>query len=174
MVEFEIPNKVISNVLKVGGVLIVLVMVATLIKPSITGNVVNRMNELNENLTTCMTELADANDLSQSQDEAITVMTSDVANLTALYESCSTDLENKTGEVAYLKGELKDIDRSFENLQIDLNVTKDNYRYLAEFAAKAKCCIQNTLDDMQYDSYDIEANTISCQENNNGEYTLEC
>jgi hypothetical protein len=174
MVEFEIPDKLISNVLKVGGVLIVLVMVATLIRPSITGNVVNRMNELNENLTVCTTALADVSALAETQEEAISVMSSDVSNLTELYQDCSVDLSNVSGEVAFLRAEIENTERVFENMEIALNETENDYRDLAEFAAKAKCCQLKVLDNPDIDSYDIQSNKIVCQVDSDGEYTLEC
>lgn len=174
MVEFEIPDKWISNTLKVGGVLIVLVMVATLIKPSITGNTVARVNQINANLTQCSSQLATTRDELETQRGLNNVLNEDIANATSMYTSCAAQLKEST-DLATNKTRLADrLSSRYEYTLIELNETQVDYAELAEFAARAKCCVQNTLNDMDYDSYDIKSNAITCQDSNDGKFTLEC
>ena len=181
MVQFEIPDSWISNSLKIGGILIVLVMVATLVKPSITGNVVSRVNELNANLTECSANLRDAKAEVNSTNDALSVLSENLQDTTALYDECveglsetQNVLDNRTDELDVMKDNYSSLSMKFDNLEDELNTSSDDYDDLAEFAAKAACCPKRLLDDPNINSYNIKDNTVKCLADSEGSFTLEC
>ncbi|MFW5852903.1 MAG: hypothetical protein ACOCUR_02640 [Nanoarchaeota archaeon] len=183
MVEFEIPDKWISNILKVGGALIVLVMVATLIQPSITGNVVSRVNTLTSELNVCSAKLNETKGLLDSAEEAVFMLTGDISELNSQFYSCSynlnvtkSSLDNKTSKIESLEQNLTRMDQKLKILSEEYNRSSSDYLSLARYAAEKWCCVKQFLDNPSIASFDIDRgeNEILCRESSSGEYDLEC
>lgn len=177
MVEINIPNSWISNALKVGGVLVVLVMVATLIKPSITGNVVNRMNELTVNLTECSESLYTAQEELAANELMINNLQIDIGDISDQNNDCQTKYEavrvidsQKTDELADLHSAFDTLDRKYADVLEKVNRSDSEYKELAEFAARVKCCIWP----FEEESYDLEDNAVTCRTGSKGEFALDC
>lgn len=180
MVDFSIPDTWISNTLKIGGVLIVLLMVATLIKPSITGNVVNRVNELNTNLTICTDSLSQANGELSANNELISSLQEDMGNMTAELNQVNSERE---GLIAERDGYLSKLTETQEALDVltrvhgflvlENNDTVEAFKTMSDFAASVLCCPQRFTNN-NIDSYNVVKNKIKCEVNGDGDYTLEC
>ncbi len=182
MVEFEIPDKVISNILKVSGALIVLVMVATLIRPSVTGNVVNRINLLSSDLSSCELELNKTKQLLWSSEDTVAMLTTDISAVNSQFYSCSFQLNNSLSLQKNLTSRYEVLQESHEGLSEDyvtlssnFNESEEAYLELASFAAQKWCCVRK-VDNPDINSYDIsrQNNEIVCRESNRGDYTLSC
>ena len=182
MVEFEIPDKVISNVLKVGGALIVLVMVATLIRPSVTGNVVNRINLLSSDLSVCELELNETKQLLWSSEDAVEMLTMDISAINSQLYACSSKLNTSLSVHQNLSAQHESLETSYAKLSEDYATLSANYNSsevayleLAQFAAQKWCCVRK-VDNPDINSYDIsyQNNEIICRESNRGDFRLSC
>lgn len=179
MVELDIPDKWISNILKAGGILIVLVMVGTLIRPSITGNVTNRMSSLDVELRECYTALNQTEEQLEDTDGLVSTLSDDVSNLTHQYHDCTADLKELDSEYANLTEDHESLRANHSDLQDEhLNLTDmyedamDDYESLADSMAIDTCCDKSP--DVEYESYEIIDNSIVCRTEEKGDFELEC
>ena len=179
MVELEIPDSWISNVLKAGGVLIVLVMVGTLIRPSITGDVTNRLGLLDADLQTCYYELNQTTARLEASEDVIDSLSKDVSNLTHQYYDCAAELSefnmsmsNITEDYELLESELELLEDFHKNLTEDYYDLEDDFLSFADNMARDACCGRSP--DVDYGSYDINDYSIDCRTEDNGEYELAC
>ena len=191
MVEFEIPDKWINNTLKVGGGIIILLMVATLIRPSVTGNVVNRLSILNDDLMLCYNELNETSALLLSSDQAIEILSDDISDMTGSLYECSDNLNATNYELESLSDmydsladelnlvtlDYEMLSSDYESLLSDYNRSTLGYIELGKFAAEKWCCINRIVsNNPDIDSYDIltRDNEILCRESGRGTYELTC
>lgn len=179
MVEFEIPDRWISNALKAGGVLIVLVMVGTLIRPSITGDVVNKANLLNSDLRECYSDLNQTEVRLGETNLLVDSLSDDVSNLTDQYYSCSEELNesdlnlsNMTSEYETIEDDLNETSEAYDNLTEDHEELSDDFREFSDSVARDSCCGRSP--DVEYGSYDLVDDSIDCRTEDNGQYELSC
>lgn len=182
MVKFEIPDSLISNILKAGGALIILVMVATLIRPSVTGNVVNRLNLMTTDLSNCELMLNETTSLLESSEDAIFMLTSDISAINSALYSCSynlnlskTALTIKNEEHSTLEKRHSDLLEKHKILTEEYNRSSNDYMELAKFAAQKWCCVRK-VDNPDIESFDIivRDNQVVCREFNRGSHQLSC
>ena len=191
MVEFEIPDKWINNTLKVGGGIIILLMVATLIRPSVTGNVVNRLSILNDDLMLCYSELNETSALLVSSEQTVEMLSFDISDMTRSLYECSDNLNTSNYELSSISSsydslademELLTLDyeilsADYASLLDDYNRSTSDYVELGKFAAEKWCCINRIVsNNPDIDSYDIltRDNEILCRESGRGTYELTC
>ncbi len=179
MVELEIPDNWVSNILKAGGVLIVLVMVGTLVRPSITGNVTNRMNVLNADLQQCYTELNSTDERLEDTSALVDTLSADISNLTHQLHDCAAELyfaednlTNVTDSYESLKIEFEKLDELNDNLTERKDEIMDVFREFADSVAVDICCGRSP--DVEYESYDITDESVDCRTEDNGEFELHC
>ncbi len=181
MVQFEIPDKWISNTLKVGGLMIVLFMAVTLIRPSLTGNVVNRVNTMSTELSECRSELNSTEVRLESTDLLVGNLSDDVSNLTHQYYDCAEQLnhtrtvyEEADSEIDLLESNYSELVERYENVTEEHSQTLEDYSELVDSSAHATCCINIGDDDTIIGSYDVVDNNITCRTGSRGEYNLSC
>lgn len=179
MVEFEIPDKWISNALKAFGVLIVLVMVGTLIRPSITGNVVNKVNLLNNDLRECSSALNQTENRLEETNVLVDSLSADVSNLTDQYYSCADklydyrfNLTNITSDYEALESNFTELSEEHENLTEEHEGVVEEFNRFADSIAKDSCCGRSP--DVVYGSYDLVDDSIDCRTEDKGQYELSC
>ena len=179
MVEVEIPDKWISNILKAGGVMIVLIMVGTLIRPSITGNVTTRVATLDTELKGCFNVLNQTEIALYDTELVIDSLARDISNLTHQNHACieelyyaQNNLSNATGEYELLNQEFRELRQLYINLTKVHEDTVDEFMGLSDSLAVDVCCDRSP--DVEYGSYDIRNNFVTCRTEDNGDYELKC
>jgi hypothetical protein len=86
MVDIHIPNKIIANVFKIGVLVVMVVMVANFLKPSLTGSLIKDIEYLNSSVTSCKQVVDSQNTKIDMLNSTVNRVTVDLENTSARYD----------------------------------------------------------------------------------------
>ena len=185
MVNVNIPDKLFSNVVKIGILVIVVVMVGSFLKPTITGSYIENINSLNKTATSCKDKLALCDSSFIQVNDSLTRLSSDFSDLTSDYQKCKDDSVVVNNAYVTLNDEynksmteLNAMKEEYDSMELELNQSQAVYDELADDldelsrnSANTICCIKR-VDNPSINYYAVSNNKVTCLED--GELALDC
>lgn len=180
MVDVHIPDNFLSNVLKIGIMIVVVIMVANFLKPSLTGSYIKDIELLNESIEGC-NDIIDAQNREMAVlNDTVALLMDDLQNLTGELDECVETRDVVTADHSKLKlqhnktvEEYQTIKADYDSFAKQLNDTNNAYEELAQNSADRICCVRNLLEGKEFDSYKVDSDfDIVCTIG--GELEIDC
>jgi DNA-directed RNA polymerase subunit N (RpoN/RPB10) len=180
MVDIHIPDNFLSNVMKIGILIVMVIMVASFLKPSLTGQFVRDIENLNATVESCKTVVDSQNEQISFLNNTVNLMSVDLNNMTNDLDYCIKVRDTVNNDYVKLREdynktytEYSTIKQDYDDFQEQLNETNFAYSALSKNAANRICCVRNMLEGKEFDSYRIGSDyEVVCSIG--GEKTLSC
>ncbi|MFP4112703.1 MAG: hypothetical protein ACLFUO_06940 [Candidatus Woesearchaeota archaeon] len=178
MVSVNIPDNFISNGLKIGVLVIIVVMLSTFLKPSLTGNFVKDIEALNASVTSCQNVIDEQKNEIELLNDTLNIASSDVDKLSEELDECNKLRDSSNQDYMLLRNQYNKTREEFNSMKVDyndykkkLNESENAYQDVVKNSANTICCMKR-VENPAIKYYTVREGSIKCLES--GELELEC